>query len=296
MSLPLSASLLLHATARVSLTEWSVHPSTVIGLAALGALYAWRITRGPAAADLEGPRARRGAAGPSRLQRLSFVAGLVTIFVSLNGPLHDLSDHYLFSAHMVQHLLLTLVAPPLLLAGTRGWMLRPALRIRPIAAVARRITKPAACFAIFTVTVAVWHLPQLYNTAVLVHPVHIAQHLMFMAAAVLMWWPILSPLPELPRLPYPGQMLYCFLLGLPMSVIAIYIAYAEVLLYPAYAAAPRVWGIGPMDDQLIGGLIMWIPGGLFFVGVMSVVFFKWAAEEGGREGTVEERYAAGVKT
>ena len=307
----LSLSPLLHATASVSLTEWSVHPSTVIGLAALLALYLWRAHRGPAPGDARQgapmsppawPAARlpsssdRNRASPSTAQRLSFVAGLATIFLALNGPLHDLSDHYLFSAHMVQHLLLTLVAPPLLLWGTPGWMLRPLLRLPVAGSVARRVTRPIVCFAIFNVTVAAWHLPQLYNTAVLVHPVHIAQHLMFMAAAVLMWWPILSPLPELPRLSYPGQMLYCFLLGIPMSVIAIYIAYADVLLYPAYASAPRLWGIGPMDDQLIGGLIMWIPGGLFFVGVMSVVFFRWAAVEGGRQETVEERYAASVKS
>ncbi len=101
----------------------------------------------------------------------------------------------------------------------------------------------------------------------------------FLVTAVLMWWPLLSPLPELPRLAYPGQMLYCFLMSVPMSVVAIYIALANHVLYPAYEAAPRIWGILPLDDQMIGGLIMWIPGGLFFYGVMTVVFFKWAARD-----------------
>jgi putative membrane protein len=98
---------------------------------------------------------------------------------------------------------------------------------------------------------------------------------MFMVAAVLMWWPLLSPLPELPRVAYPAQMLYSFLLMIPMSIVAIYITMADSSLYPAYAAAPRMWGLSPMEDQLIGGLIMWVPGSLFFIGVMSVVFFKW---------------------
>jgi putative membrane protein len=97
---------------------------------------------------------------------------------------------------------------------------------------------------------------------------------------VLMWWPLLSPLPELPRLPYPGQMLYCFLMTIPMTVIAIYITMADRILYPAYALAPRVWGLTPMDDQHYGGLIMWIPGGLFFYGVMTFVFAKWAMRGG----------------
>jgi putative membrane protein len=245
---------------------FSVHWSTVVGLVALGALYEWRA----------------GASRPSTLdprpsQRAAFYAGLLTIFFTLNGPLHDLSDVYLFSAHMVQHLVLTLVVPPLLIAGTPGWMLRPLLRRAAVAAVARWVTRPAVCFVIFNVVVAAWHLPPLYNLAMAHHPVHIVQHLMFMAAAVLMWWPFLSPLPELPRLAYPGQMLYCFLMSIPMSIVAIYVAMADRLLYPAYAVAPRLWGLTPMEDQQLGGLIMWIPGGLFFLGVMSVVFFKWAA-------------------
>ena len=133
---------------------------------------------------------------------------------------------------------------------------------------------------IFNLVVAAWHLPPIYNTAMANHGVHIAQHLMFMAAAVIMWWPLMSPLPELPRIAYPAQMLYCFLMTIPMSIVSIYITMADAALYPAYAAAPRIWGLSPMEDQLIGGLIMWVPGSLFFLGVMSVVFFKWSARRG----------------
>jgi len=205
-----------------------------------------------------------------------FFTAILIMFASLNGPLHDLSDYYLFSGHMVQHLLLTLVVAPLFIAGTPGWMLRPLLGVRGIGAAARWVTKPAICFALFNVVLAAWHIPALYNLALAHHPVHIAQHLTLLAASVIMWWPLLSPLPELPRLAYPGQMLYCFLMVIPMSVVAIYIAMADHLLYPAYASAPRLWGISPAMDQQIGGLIMWVPGGLFFYGVMTVVFFKWS--------------------
>jgi putative membrane protein len=101
------------------------------------------------------------------------------------------------------------------------------------------------------------------------------QHLMFMAAAVMLWWPVLSQLPELPRLSYPMQMLYLFLTTIPMSIVAVYITYSSALLYPAYASAPRVLALAPLQDQLLGGLIMWIPGGLVFFGVISVIFFQW---------------------
>ena len=265
----LPVALLLHPAARIALTDFTVHPSTVIGLVALGALYHWRAAS-----------AAKDEQTPTIGQRLTFYGALLLIFFSLNGWLHDLSDTYLFSAHMVQHLVLTLVAPPLLIMGTPGWMFRDALRFPRVAAAARWVTQPARCFLLFSVVLAAWHLPPMYEYAMEHHNVHIVQHLCFMVAATLMWWPILSPLPELPRLSYPLQMLYLFLLSIPMSLVAICIANADSILYPAYASAPRIWGITPMQDQMIGALIMWVPGGLFFFAIISVVFFRWQAAGG----------------
>jgi putative membrane protein len=287
---PFAALALLHTGARIEWSTFTVHESTVAGLLLLAGVYEWRAAgsgqraarafTGTASASVGSPREVAARCPLPAARRSLFYPGLAVIFVALNGWLHDLSDYYLFSAHMVQHLLLTLVAPPLLIAGTPGWMLRPLLRRPMPGAMARWLTKPAHCFAIFNVVLAGWHLPPVYNLAMTHHAVHILQHLMFIAAAVLMWWPILSPLPELPRLSYPAQMLYCFALSIPMSLVSVYIAYADALLYAAYAAAPRIWGITPMQDQLIGGLVMWIPGGLFFFGVMSVVYWKWQAHDG----------------
>jgi putative membrane protein len=261
-------ALLDHPFSASSWLVWSIHPSTVIGLAALAGIYLWRSRH----STPENPL--------SILRRISFFSALFVIFASLNGPIHDLSDTYLFSAHMVQHLLLTMLMPPLLIAGVPGWMLRPLLQNRVIAAVARIVTRPIACFAIFNIVIAMWHLPLFYNAAMDNHNIHILEHLMFMAAAVLMWWPLMSQLPELPRLSYPGQMLYCFLMILPMSIVAVYISMADQVLYPAYASAPRITSLSPLDDQLLGGLIMWVPGGMIFMIIMTVIFFKWAARGG----------------
>ena len=282
-------ALLLHPAAQLSWSNFTVHPSTAIGIATIGAAYMWRARQGPSAIDrvpvtvtdiAQATSAQLDAAaappGPTSAQRVSFFASLLLLFLTLNGPLHDLSDFYLFSGHMVQHLILTLIVPPLMIIGTPGWMLRPLLRKPAVFAVARRGTTIAACFVIFNVVLSFWHLPPMYNLALANHPIHIVQHLMFIAASVLMWWPLTSPLPELPRAPYPVQMLYCFVMVIPMSVISIYIAMADTLLYPAYAVAPRILGITPMMDQQYGGLIMWIPGGVFFYAVMTVVFFKWS--------------------
>jgi putative membrane protein len=266
-AIPLFA--LLHAGATLSPSRFSVHASTVVGIAGLALLYRWR--------------AHVGARQGYRLERSKpalLTGALAILLFSLNGWLHDLSDSYLFSAHMVQHLVLALVVAPLLIMAAPGWMLRPVLGWRPAGAIARWVTHPFRAYAIFNVVMCAWHLPPLYNLAMADHPVHIVQHLMFLVASVLMWWPILSPLPELPRLAYPMQMLYLFLMSIPMSIVAVYIAYADSVLYPAYATAPRLWGISPMQDQLIGGLIMWIPGGLFFFAVISVIFFRWQQHDG----------------
>jgi putative membrane protein len=252
--------LLLHPVTSLGVSGFSIHWSTVIGILALAGLYGWR--------------ARVHAVGTVG-QKAMFAAGLLTMFFALNGPLHDLSDEYLFSAHMVQHLVLVFVVAPLLVAGTPGPMLRPPLAWRGVLPVARWLTRPVTCYLLFNVVFAAWHLPPLYNLAMAEHPVHIVEHVMFLVTAVLMWWPILSPLPELPRLPYPGQMLYCFLMSIPMSIVAVYVSLADHVLYPAYAAAPRIWALSPLEDQQLGGLIMWIPGAYFLIGVMTVVFFKW---------------------
>ncbi|MEA2766469.1 MAG: putative rane protein [Gemmatimonadaceae bacterium] len=254
---------LLHPIVNLDWRRWSIHPSTVVGIAALGAIYLWA--------------AHRLKRDPSPAQKICFFSGLLLMFASLNGPLHDLSDDYLFSAHMVQHLLLTLAMPPLLLAGVPGWMIRRPLAARFVAPAARFFTSAPIAFVVFNLVIAVWHLPPFYNAAMANHNIHILEHLMFMVAAVLMWWPLMSQVPELPRLAYPGQMLYTFLMSIPMSIVAIYIAMSDHVLYPAYAAAPRVFSLSPLEDQLLGALIMWIPGGIIFYIIMTVVFFKWNA-------------------
>jgi putative membrane protein len=253
-------------------TTWNADPVVLGGLIALGMAYAVAVVR----RRLVDPAA---PIGPSRV--LSFYGALAVLAGALTGPLHDLSDYYLFSAHMVQHLALAFAMPPLLLHGTPGWMLEPLLRHPAVLALGRRLTRPMGAAACFNLVMVVWHLPPLYNLAMEVHPVHVVQHLMIMAASVLLWWPVLSPSTELPRAPYPVQLLYLFVVGLPMVVVSIFITMADSVLYTYYAAAPRVWpGLSAHADQHLGGLIMWIPGGLVFLLAISVVFFRWQAAGG----------------
>jgi putative membrane protein len=273
MPLPLPLALLLDERARPTGPYewgWSLHPSVLIGTGLLGALYFWGI----------GPLRRRLGLGPppAAWQVASFLGGLLVLLFSLNGPMHDLSDYYLFSAHMVQHLLLTLLLPPLLIAGTPGWLLRPLLQHPAVRAVARFLTKPVVAALLYSATIAVWHLTPFYELMMRNHDVHIATHLMFIVAATILWWPVMSPAPELPRLPYGMGMLYLFLVGIPMQFVAAMITLSDQVLYPWYSVAPRTWGLTPLEDQQLGGLLMWVPGNLWMFLAIGVLFFMWARE------------------
>ena len=250
--------------------HWDVHASVAVGLVALGGLYVL----------LGGRRA-------PRRKQAAFAGSLAVLFVTLNGPLHNLSDSYLFSAHMVQHLALTLCFPPLLLYGLSPHMVEVFLRPDAIRRAARWITRPIPAALLFLVPITAWHVPRFYEAAMRNHDLHIVQHLTFLSTSVLMWWPILSPTPALRRASYPVQMLYLFLLGIPMSIVGAMITLSGSVLYPFYAEAPRLFGLSPLADQQLGGLIMWVPGGLLFWVVMTVVWFRWSAREG--EGEAADR-------
>jgi putative membrane protein len=180
---------------------------------------------------------------------------------------------------MVQHLVLTLVFPPLLLYGTPAWVVRPLLRPRAVLPFARWATRPLAAGVLFSAPITLWHFPQFYEAALAHHGLHVVQHLVFIATAVIMWWPVLSPVPELPRASYGTQLIYLFALGLPMSLAGALITLADRVLYPFYGSAPRVWGLTPAADQQLGGLLMWVVGTIYLWVAATVVWFRWSARE-----------------
>jgi putative membrane protein len=254
-----------------ALTAWDWQPSVLIGVALLVGAYLGAI--GPWRTHF------RTSRPVERAQVIWFLLGAFVILFALVSPLDDLGDEYLFSAHMVQHLLLMLVAPPMILMGTPGWMLRPLLRYPAVARTARTLTTPVMAFALFNADMLAWHFPVFYEATLRSETIHIVEHLLFIATGVLNWWPILSPLPELPRLPYPGQILYLALETVPTAALSALLVFSSTVLYPTYAAAPRLFGLSALSDQQIGGLIMWVPGGLFYLGVLTAVFNAWFGQE-----------------
>jgi putative membrane protein len=245
---------------------WNLAPMLLLGLALQ--VVAYLACTGPLR------RFFPGSEPASPLQRQLFLLGSLALFVALVSPLDTLSS-YLLSAHMVQHLLLALVAPPLMLLGTPRWLFRPLLRLPFAAPIGGLLTHPLFTFLLFNTVFIGWHVPSFYDLALRSEPVHILEHVMIFGTATLTWWPIFSPMDEFPRAHPLLQTAYLFFQSLPSTILGAIIAFANDPLYPHYTTVPRVWGIGVLEDQQAAGLIMWIPGSLVFFAIMTVVFIRW---------------------
>src|SRR3990172_9605734 len=181
--------------------DWHLHPDVVLLCLGLLAVYWYARDLRPHVSD---------AGRVKRSQAVLFCLGVLTIYIAAGSPLHDLSEQYLASVHMVQHLLLTLVAPPLLLAGIPGWMWRAVLRGPRVMTVAKVVVHPLVAFGVFNFLIVVTHFPHVVDYALTQHWFHFLVHAALVGSAMAMWWPILSNVPELPRLSYPLQMAYLF--------------------------------------------------------------------------------------
>jgi putative membrane protein len=255
--------------------EWNWEPSILLGLALFAGGYLW--ATGPGRRRFDGARPVRAA------QRAWFLSGVAVLFLALVSPLDALGDGYLFTAHMWQHFMLAFLAPPCLLLGTPDWLLRPLLKQPAIAWWLRLLTAPLFAFAAFNIIFMAWHAPALYEATLHNEAVHIFEHLLFIATGVLNWWPVLSPLPELHRLAYPGRIFYLFGEAIPTSVMGAFVTFPTTVLYPTYANAPRILNLSPMEDQQFAGLIMWIPAAAIYLFALSLVFMTWFNREQARD-------------
>jgi len=247
------------------LAAWDPDPSVLIGCAALVITY-WAVHRND--------RTRAGW----------FFAGVGVILLALVSPLDELSDEYLFSAHMFQHLLLVLAVPPLLLLGITPGFARQVIECRPLGTIERVLGNSVVAWTLGIGTLILWHAPTLFDAALENEYFHIVEHLCFMVSATIFWWPVLAPLSGCRFGPLWTQL---YLLGgaLANSLLGIWLTFAPAGIYAPYLRAGdslhirellRVeWGLTPSVDQAIGGLLMWVGGGFVFVAVMVMMFLRW---------------------
>ena len=249
---------------------WHPHPSVWLVLGVIWAAYLVAVRRHRAVAGEPSDRRRRTTL---------FSVGMACLWLGADWPVHDLAEGYLYSVHMAQHLLFTLVAPPLLIAGMPAWMWRDILRPRSLFLVFRFLTRPIVALILFNGLLLFTHWPEVVEASVRSELTHFTLHVLLFGSAIVMWWPVMSPLVELPALTPPAQMMYLFAQSLAPTIPASFLTFGHTLLYPVYGTFPRIWGVSALNDQLIAGLLMKLVGGFILWGFVATIFFRWHARE-----------------
>jgi putative membrane protein len=253
--------------------RWQPHPEVwllIAGILGLG-LYATRVI---------GPKVvPAGSPAVSCRQKACFFLGLVLLEFAADWPLHDIGEQYLYSAHMIQHLLIAFVIPPLFLLATPEWLARLVILDDSRAArVIRKLARPIPAAVSFNAVTVFLHWPAVVTRSVENGPFHYSMHLLLFSTALLMWMAVAGPLPEL-RLSLPAQMIYLFAQSIIPTIPGGWLTFAENPVYKVYDRPVRLWNIGVIDDQQAAGAIMKILGGFYLWAIITVLFFRWAAKQ-----------------
>jgi putative membrane protein len=261
------------------LGAWEFDPIVVLGLILSAALYVmgtlriWRTTR--------------VGCGVGRFELSCFLGGWSALFLALVSPLHPWG-RVLFSAHMGQHEVLMLVAAPLLVLSRPILPWLKALPSSWASALARAangkvwrpfwsgVTQPFTAWAVHALALWIWHLPSLFSATIDNDWIHSFQHLSFLGSATLFWWAVLHG----PRraLNYGAAVLYMFTTAMHSGLLGALLSCSNTVLYPVYANTTQDWGLTPIEDQQLGGLIMWVPAGLVYVFAALALFVGWLRE------------------
>jgi putative membrane protein len=224
-----------------------------------------------------GPRlAPTGTSVVTRLQVVCFAGGVLALLVGSDWPIHDLAERSLFSVHMVQHLVYSLVAAPLLLLGTPAWLARKVLSPPGVLRVVRALARFIPATILFNFVIVVTHIPAVVDAALHNGLFHFGIHALIFVSALILWMPLASPLPEVPRFAPLMRMLFLFLQAVVPTIPASFLTFGARPLYRFYEDVPRVYGsVSALEDMRIAGLIMKIGAGLVLWVIIAIVFFRW---------------------
>jgi putative membrane protein len=269
------------------LLDWTLDPVPILGVLVVAAAYLW--------AERRVARVHADHPVPS-YRRWLFLGGLAAILLALVSPI-DTFEGSLFSVHMVQHMLLEFMAAPLLvLAAPITLALRaasPPARHRLVFVLhsppVRWLAFPLVTWIVFAAVNWGWHFSSWYDLALQNDLVHYAEHACFLGAALLFWWPAIGPDPQPRRMPHPVRILYLFLAMPQNSFLGVALLSTESVLYPHYQNLVRAWGPSPLDDQHLGGTLMWVFGDLVFLVAMIGVVAAWMRFEDARTVRLDAR-------
>lgn len=263
--------MLAAATTTSEVLSFHLHWDVIGLIAFLGIGYWYGIRR---LAPIYAPR---GEQAVTVAQQAAWYAGLGLLLAVSTWPIHDIGTGSLFTFHMIEHMVMALVVPPLMLYGIPWWLLRRI--VLPIMPVVRFLTKPLVALLLFNAVLAAMHVPNVIELMVTNELAHFLIHAVFLLSAFIMWWPVMGPIPDIPRLAPFQRMGYLFLQSLVPTIPASFLTLTETPIYSVYETMPRLWGFEVLADQTVAGLIMKLGGGAVLWLAIAWTFFAWAADE-----------------
>jgi cytochrome c oxidase assembly factor CtaG len=267
--------------------HWLADPAVLAPLALVVFIYVRRFIQA---------RREAGGRGAGFWQAAAFTGAMLALLAALASPLDGLGEDYLFSAHMLQHVLLGDVAPILFLLSLSRVIMRPATRrLQGIERALGPFASPWTGIAVWLGLTYLWHIPALYDAAV-EHPLlHLLEHVSFFTAGVALWWPLVQPVPMRRRLTGMQPILYIASAKAGLAALGLVLTWSQTVVYPYYETTPRIWDLSPVDDQNVGGVIMMVEQSMTLVIALVVLFIgmlaKSEAEQQRRE-RLEERAGA----
>ena len=272
--------------------HWHPHPEVWLLVAGIVGCYFY-------ATRVVGPKVvAPGQPVITKAQRRWFIATVLTLWAAADWPIHDWAEGYLYSVHMVQHLMLTMLVAPMALLATPEWLPRVVLGRGRVYRGFRFCTRPLIAGGFYAAIFALGHWPKLVALQVENGPFHFMSHLVYVVAAMAMWNCVCGPLPEL-RISVPAQIGYLFLLSIPPTVPGGWLVFADSVVYKSYNHPYRLFGLSPVSDQQLAGFIMKVVGGFFLWIVIFVIFFRWnqrnEIEEKARREAEDREFWAGVE-
>jgi len=246
--------------------HWLADPAVLAPLLLLAGLYVWRFRQA---------RREAGARGASGWRALAFAGGFLALLGALVTPVDGLGEDYLFSAHMLQHVLLGDIAPLLILLSLSRVILRPVTRrLMRVERALGPLASPPVALLVWLGTMYLWHVPALYDAAIR-HPLlHVLEHFSFFAAGVALWWPLVQPVPMRRGLSGMQPLAYIAAAKGGLAALGLFLAWSSTAHYPWYEQAPRIWGLSAVEDQNVAGVIMMVEQSLTLVLVMVWLFTR----------------------
>ena len=220
-----------------------------------------------------GPRIVTTGEVVTRKQLTAFIAGVLMLWLASDWPIHDISEEYLYSVHMFQHMMYSYFIPPLVLLATPYWLFDLIFSSNRSRSVIKFLTKPVIAGVLFNLVIMITHIPALVNQSVSNGPLHYALHVLVITSSLLMWFSVCGP-DKQRHLSYGGKTIYLFLMSVVPTVPAAWLTFAEGAVYKHYDIAVRVWGLSVTTDQQVAGAIMKTGGSIFLWSIIVFIFFR----------------------